>query len=118
MATGSGVSGPKEVMWVMEDIGARDVIGVIEVMGVMEAMGVMEVMGIIDVIGWFIVICVMVAFIGLVVMGLEAMGLEVMGLGPIGAFIAAMLPMEGLELPIGWRGSPPLIGSSTIRRRL
>lgn len=113
MATGSGVSGPKEVMGAMEDIGARDVIGVIEVMGVMEAIGVMEVMGIIGAIGWFIVICVMVAF-----KGLEAMGLEVMGLGPIGAFIAAMLPMEGLELPIGWRGSPPLVGSSTIRRRL
>lgn len=102
----------------MEDIGARDVIGVIEVMGVMEAMGVMEVIGIMDVIGWFMVICVIVAFMGLEVIGLETMGLEVIGLGPNGAFIEAMLPMEGLELPIGWRGSPPLVGSSTIRRRL
>lgn len=107
MATGSGVSGPREVIGVMEDIGVR------EVMGVIEVIGVIEVMGIIDVIGVMEVIWVMVGFMGLEVIGFEAMGFVVME-----GVTDAMLPMEGLEFPIGWRGSPPFAGSSTISRRL
>lgn len=78
-----------------------------------DVMGVIEVMGVIDVIGVIEVIWVMVGFMGLEVMGFEAMGLVV-----IGGAIDDMLPIEGLELPIGWRGSPPFTGSSTISRRL
>lgn len=65
MATGSGVSGPKEVIGVMEVIGVREVMGVIEVIGVSEVMGVIEV---IEVMTWLI---------GLALIGFEAMGLVV-----------------------------------------
>lgn len=106
MATGSGVSGPKEVIGVME------VIGVSEVMGVMDVMGVIDVMGAIEAIGVIEVIWVMVGFIGLEFIGFEAMGLVVI------VVIDAMLPMECLVFPIGWRGKLPLVGSSTISRRL
>lgn len=50
--------------------------------------------------------------------GLPLIGFETMGLLVIGGVTEEMLPMEGLELPIGWRGSPPLAGISTISRRL
>lgn len=85
----------------MEDIWVREVMGVIEVMGIIDVIGVMEVI-------W--------EMVGL--MGLEVIGFEAIGLVVIGGVIDDMLPMEGLELPIGWRGSPPFVGSSTISRRL
>lgn len=84
MATGSGVSGPKEVIGVMEDIGVREV------------MGVSEVMGIIDVIWDIEFIWVMLGF-----MELEVIGLDVMGFVLIGEVMDDMLPMGGLEIPIG-----------------
>lgn len=87
-----------------------EVIGTMEVIWAWEVIGVMEVIGIIDVME---VIWVMLEF-----MGLEAIWFEAMGLVVIGGVIDGMLPIEGLEFPIGWRGSPPFVGSSTISRRL
>lgn len=104
--------GVMEDIWVREVMGVMEVMGVIEVMGVKEVMGVIEVIGIIDVIGVMEVIWVMAGLMGLEVIGLEAMELV------IGGVIDDMLPMDGLELPMGWRGSPPFVGSSTISRRL
>lgn len=73
----------------------------------------MDVIAVIDVIGVIEAICAMEGF-----MGLELIGFEAMVLVAIGGVIEDMLPMEGRELPMGWRGRPPFVGSSTISRRL
>lgn len=88
-----------------------EVIGVCEVMGVIEVMGVNEVMGVMDVIG-----AIEVIWEGF--MELEVRGFVAIGLVVIGGVMDDMFPMEGLELPMGWRGRPPLVGSSTISRCL
>lgn len=87
------MSGPNEVIGGIEVIGAREVMGVIAVMGVIDVIAVMEVI-------WF--------------MEWEAMGFEAIWL----VVIDDMLAMEGRELPMGWSGRPPFVGSSTISLRL
>lgn len=90
----------------MEGIGESEVICGMDVIAVIEAILAIEAIGAIE------AICVIEGF-----KGLEVRGFDSMVLAAIGGVIDR-LPMALREFPIGWRGRPPFVGSSTISRRL